>query len=175
MVRESHRTETSKFSPDATAGDGAVSRFRLQPPGRRVQFPQLVVAVLLVTVSALAHWGLIDRVIATGCPPIHTYAFDFGPFVITGSPGTPDFPVAYAPRRIVLDKILVDAAREAGAEIREGFSVDEIIREGGRVVGIAGRDKNGAAVSERAAVLVGADGRHSKVAAAVGAPCATIA
>ena len=54
MVRESHRTETSKLSPDATAGDGAVSRFRLQPPGRRVQVPQLVVAVLLVTVSALA-------------------------------------------------------------------------------------------------------------------------
>lgn len=54
MVRESHRTDTSKLSPDATAGDGAVSRFRLQPAGRRVQVPQLVVAVLLVTVSALA-------------------------------------------------------------------------------------------------------------------------
>jgi hypothetical protein len=54
MVRESRRTVTSSLSPDATAGDGAGSRFRLQPPGRRVQVPQLVVAVLLVAVSALA-------------------------------------------------------------------------------------------------------------------------
>ena len=35
-------------------------------------------------VSALSRWGLLDRLTATGCPPTHTYTFDFGPFKIAG-------------------------------------------------------------------------------------------
>jgi flavin-dependent dehydrogenase len=42
---------------------------------------------------------------------------------------------AYCPRRTVLDKLLIDAAGEAGAEIREGFTLDELIIEDGTVVG----------------------------------------
>jgi flavin-dependent dehydrogenase len=110
---------------------------------------------------------LIDRLCFTGCPPIHTYTYDFGQVMISGAPGTADSPVAYCPRRTVLDKLLVDAAVEAGAELREGFTVDEILMEGGRVAGIKGRSKSGAAVTERATVVVGADGRHSLVADAV--------
>ena len=52
-------------------------------------------------------------------------------------------PVAYCPRRTVLDKLLVDAAAEAGAEVREGFTVEEVLIEDGRVVGIKGRSKGG--------------------------------
>src|SRR5690606_25697132 len=63
---------------------------------------------------ALAGWGLLDRLAATGCPPIHTYAFDFGAFTIEGAPGTPESPVAYCPRRTVLDQLLVEAAAQAG-------------------------------------------------------------
>jgi 2-polyprenyl-6-methoxyphenol hydroxylase-like FAD-dependent oxidoreductase len=62
-----------------------------------------------LAVAALSQWGLLDRLRATGCPPVHTYAFDFGPFTISGSPGTEDAPVAYCPRRTILDKLLVDA------------------------------------------------------------------
>ena len=98
--------------------------------------------------AALARWGLLDRLTATGCPPIHTYAFDFGPFTLAGSPGTTDAPVAYCARRTVLDKLLVDAAAEAGAEIREGFTVEELLIEDGRVVGIKGRSKGGETVTE---------------------------
>ena len=39
-------------------------------------------------VTALRRWGLLDRLVASGCPPIDTYAFDFGPFTITGAPGS---------------------------------------------------------------------------------------
>ena len=74
---------------------------------------------------------------------------------------------AYCPRRTILDKLLVDAAAEAGAEVREGFTVEEILIEDGRVVGIKGRSKHGGTVTERAQVVVGADGRHSLVAEAV--------
>jgi len=118
-------------------------------------------------VAALKRWGLLDRVVATGCPAIRQYVYDFGPVTIAGSPGTEESPVAYAPRRTVLDKILVDAAAEAGAEVREEFSVDELLFDGERVIGIRGRSKGGERVTERARVVIGADGRHSLVARAV--------
>jgi 2-polyprenyl-6-methoxyphenol hydroxylase-like FAD-dependent oxidoreductase len=135
----------------ATFPSDTVSTHIMHPPG----------------VAALTRWGLRDRLAASGCPPIHTYTFDFGPFTISGSPGTMESPVAYCPRRTVLDKLLVDAAAEAGAEIREGFTVDEILSDAGRVVGIKGHSKTGEQVTERGRVVVGADGRYSAVAGAV--------
>ncbi len=136
----------------------------------RATFPSDTVSTHVLQplgVAALTRWGLLDRLVATGCPPIHTYTYDFGPFTLSGAPGTKDAPVAYCPRRTVLDKLLVDAAAEAGAEVREGFTVEAVVIEDGRVVGIKGRSKDGATVTERARVVVGADGRHSMVAAAV--------
>jgi len=136
----------------------------------RATFPSDTVSTHVVHplgVAALARWGLIDRLTVTGCPPIHTYTFDFGPFTIAGSPGTNYAPVAYCARRTVLDKLLVDAAAEAGAEIREGFTVEEVLIEDERVVGIKGRSKGGEAMTERARLVIGADGRYSVVAEAV--------
>lgn len=119
-------------------------------------------------VAALQRWGLREQLEATGCPPIDTHFFDFGPFTISGTP-RPTYGVStgYCARRTVLDKLLVDAARDAGAEIREGFTVDEILAEGNTVVGIRGHDADGGAVTERARVVIGADGRNSRVAKAV--------
>src|SRR6478752_7738171 len=68
----------------------------------RASFPSDTVSTHLVhprAVNALSRWGLLDRLVATGCPPIHTYAFDFGAFTIAGAPGTDRDPVAYCPRR----------------------------------------------------------------------------
>lgn len=133
----------------------------------RASFPSDTVSTHVVqplAVGLLSQWGLLDRLVATGCPPIHTYSFDFGPFTIAGTPGTDEHPVAYCPRRTILDKLLVDAAAESGAEIREGFAVEDLLVEDGRVTGIKGRSKKGTAVAERARVVVGADGRHSLVA-----------
>ena len=133
----------------------------------RSTFPSDTVSTHVVqplAAAALGRWGLLDRLTATGCPPIHTYAFDFGPFAISGRPGPDDSPVGYCPRRTILDKLLVDAAAEAGAEIREAFAVEEVIVEDGHVTGIKGRTKGGAAVSEHARVVIGADGRHSLLA-----------
>ena len=139
----------------------------------RATFPSDTVSTHLLHplgADALSRWGLLDRLVATGCPPIHTYSFDFGPLTISGAPGTDNAPVAYCPRRTILDKLLVDAAAEAGADVREGFTVEKVLIEDGRVVGIEGRSKHGNAVSERAKVVVGADGRASVVAAAVRPP-----
>jgi hypothetical protein len=59
----------------------------------------------------------------------------FGPFTIVGAPGTREAPVAYCPRRTILDKLLVDAAAQSGAEVREGFAVEAVLIEDGRAVG----------------------------------------
>jgi len=134
------------------------------------KFPSDTISTHLLhppTVAALERWGLLDELKATGCPPIARYLFDFGPpVVISGAPKTDTGQVAYCPRRTILDKLLVDAASQAGAEVREGFAVDQIIWEGDRVTGIRGYS-NGKTVTESARVVIGADGRHSMVAKAV--------
>ncbi|MGH3754674.1 MAG: NAD(P)/FAD-dependent oxidoreductase [Pseudonocardiaceae bacterium] len=135
----------------ATFPSDTISTHQVHPPG----------------VAALRSWGLLDRLVATGCPPIHTYSFDFGLFTISGKPGTDDNPVAYGPRRTVLDKLLVDAAAEAGAEVRDGFIVSDVVFEDGRVAGVRGHSRNGSTVTEHARVVVGADGWRSLVAQSV--------
>jgi AAA ATPase domain/FAD binding domain len=68
----------------------------------------------------------------------------------------------------LLDRVLVDAARAAGAEIRENFAVEEILGDG-QVTGIRGREKGAPSVTEQARLVIGADGKHSLVATAVNA------
>jgi flavin-dependent dehydrogenase len=135
----------------ATFPSDTVSTHMIHPPG----------------IAALRRWGVLDAMLATGVPPVDTYAFDFGPFTLAGAPGTEETPLAYAPRRTRIDKVLVDAAAEAGAEVREGFTVDEILVEDGRVTGIRGHGRGGQPVTEHARVVVGADGFRSVVAEAV--------
>ena len=106
---------------------------------------------------------------ATGCPGIDTYAFDFGTVTISGAPGTDEAPLAYAPRRTVLDLQLAAAAVEAGAELREGFTVEGLVVEDGRVTGVRGHGNGEPALELRARVVVGADGHHSRVARLAGA------
>jgi flavin-dependent dehydrogenase len=134
----------------------------------RATFPSDTISTHLVHapgMARLAGWGLADRVVATGCPPIDTYRFDLGPFAIVGAPGLPDGQLpAHAPRRLVLDNILVDAAAEAGAEVRERFSVEGLLTEDGVVTGIRGREGAGSPIVERARIVIGADGVDSVVA-----------
>jgi flavin-dependent dehydrogenase len=117
-------------------------------------------------VARLGDWGLLERVAASGCPPERWTTLDVGPFALS-APVSPAGAVAdaYAPRRTVLDTILVEAAAEAGAEIRTGYPVDDLVFEDGAVVGI-----RSARAVDRARVVVGADGRNSFVARAVRAP-----
>jgi 2-polyprenyl-6-methoxyphenol hydroxylase-like FAD-dependent oxidoreductase len=122
-------------------------------------------------VAMLRRWGLLDQVIACGCPPVARFRFDYGPVVLAGSPPPLDgVGECYAPRRTILDTILVEAAARAGAEVRPAFTVDGVLTDGGRVAGIRGHARGGATLKERARLVVGADGRRSLVARAVAAP-----
>jgi flavin-dependent dehydrogenase len=153
---------------------GASLALLLARRGRRVlaldraHFPSDTVSTHFLwprTTAALARWGLLDALAATGCPPIETVNMYTGSIAMRGRPEPVDGTAAmYCPRRTVLDKLLVDAAREAGAEVREGALVRDVIREGARIVGVRGDG-----IEERASVVVGADGMNSGIADAVGA------
>ena len=156
---------------------GAATSLLLARAGRRVlvvdraTFPSDTISTHMVWqrgVNQLIEWALGDRMAAIGAPPIERVEMDFGPFALKGAlPPVGRAQYAYAPRRTRLDKMLVDAAAEAGAEVREGFTVDEVVFNGDRVEGIRGRGKTGATVVEKAAVVIGADGAHSTLARAV--------
>jgi flavin-dependent dehydrogenase len=119
----------------------------------------------------LQRWGLLDEVIATNCPPVPEMTIHMGDFPLTGRIPVPDgIAGLYAPRRKYLDHILARAAVTAGAELREGFTVRELLWDGDSVVGIRGESKGSASVTERARIVIGADGLHSVVARSVGAP-----
>jgi flavin-dependent dehydrogenase len=125
--------------------------------------------------ACLARWGLLDRLAGTNLPPVTELTFDAGSSVVRGSvPRVDQVQAMYSPRRTVLDAMLVDAAREAGAEILEGFDVEELISDDGAVAGVSGRARGArrtgsSASTFRARLVVGADGKHSRVAAAVAA------
>src|SRR5215218_8998914 len=128
----------------------------------RVRFPSETMSTHFLQIEGvrrLRDWGLLDRLVAAGTPPISTLTMDFGLARVPVSQAV-DGLAAYCPRRSVLDTILAGEAVAAGAELREEFSVQEVIFEDGRVAGIRGRSKGGDTVEERARVVIGADGRN---------------
>jgi hypothetical protein len=69
--------------------------------------------------ARLHRWDLLDRVAETNCPPIRRCEIDLRPITLVGEPsGEGGIFDAYSPRRIILDKILVDAAVAAGRRSR---------------------------------------------------------
>lgn len=128
-------------------------------------------ALMRGSVFLLSRWGVLDRVVEAGTPPVRQTRFDYGddPVTVAIKP-TPGVDALYAPRRTVLDRALVDAAEAAGAEIRYGLTVDGLLRDdSGRVVGVHGRDRSGGGFTARARLTVGADGTRSVVAREAGA------
>jgi 2-polyprenyl-6-methoxyphenol hydroxylase-like FAD-dependent oxidoreductase len=120
----------------------------------------------------LARWGLLETLAATGAPPICRHmTFDVGPFALRGTiPDANDGMGGFCPRRTVLDSLLLHAAADAGVDVREGFTVDELLVTDDTVIGVRGHGRGAAVVDERARVVVGADGVSSFVARAVRAP-----
>lgn len=140
----------------------------------RAKFPSDTMSTHFVQAPGMARlqqWGLDDEVFASNCPPVTAAHFDMG----GGEVMDFDIPLhegvrgLVAPRRYILDKILVDAAVDAGAELAEGVSIDSLIYEGDRVAGVKGHTSTGN-FEARARFVIGADGRHSVVARETEAP-----
>ncbi len=128
-------------------------------------------ALMRPGVAMLARWGVLDQVRAAGTPPVNEVVYHYGPETVTiPVPPRADVDALYAPRRTVLDAILVSAAIEAGAEVSHRTSLRGIVRDGaGRVVGAHLRHGRQDRLV-RCRWLVGADGARSRVAREVAAP-----
>jgi flavin-dependent dehydrogenase len=123
-------------------------------------------------VLQLARWGVLDAVIAAGTPAVRITTFHYDddalPVAIKPRDG---IDALYAPRRTVLDPILVDAARRAGAEILHDVHATDLLRDtSGRVCGVVLADRVGTRLPIRAEHVIGADGLRSTVAQLVCAP-----
>ena len=112
------------------------------------------------TAMLLARWGLLDRVLATNCPAVTSTITDMGDFPLAGDGLEVDgIPLGLGPRRSRLDHVLVEAAVEAGAELREGFAVHDFATAGGSILGVLARSAaDGTSLHERARIVIGAEG-----------------
>lgn len=117
-------------------------------------------------VLQLGRWGLLDAVAAAGSPAIRRTRFLYahGEAVEVEIRPSAGVPALYAPRRHLLDRLLVDAAAEAGAEVRHEVTVTSLLQDGDRVAGVRVLDQRRREVVLRAATTVGADGIRSTVA-----------
>lgn len=129
-------------------------------------------ALMRAGVLQLHRWGLLDAVRAAGTPVVRRATFHYGeealPVDIKARDGVDGL---YAPRRTVLDPILIGAARAAGAQVEHGTAVLELVHDqAGRVRGAVLRRSDRRPERVEAPLVIGADGLRSRVAAHVAAP-----
>jgi flavin-dependent dehydrogenase len=130
-------------------------------------------ALMRAGVMQLSRWGLLGRVVSVGTPAVRSAQFHYGNENIIRVAILPRAGVdaLYAPRRYLLDRLLVDAAQEAGAHILHQTTVTTLRRDTkGRIHGVSALTRDGRAIHIPARMTVGADGIRSTVAELVGAP-----
>ncbi|WP_439577790.1 NAD(P)/FAD-dependent oxidoreductase [Elioraea sp.] len=117
-------------------------------------------------VLQLARWGVLPALVKRGTPPVRTTTFHYGEEAIEVAikPGS-GIDALYAPRRTLLDSVLVDTAREAGVEVRYGMTLADLRHDGeGRVIGAVALDAEGRLNEFSTGLVIGADGIGSAVA-----------
>ncbi len=116
--------------------------------------------------TVLDRIGVLGAAREAGGVPIERFTLVNDDVRMDGSFAAESFPhLGMCVRRVTLDALLVDAAVATGADVRTGVKVTGVVTVADRVVGV---DTDQGVV--RAHLVVGADGRRSTVAAAVGAP-----
>jgi flavin-dependent dehydrogenase len=121
-------------------------------------------------VVQLNRWRLLPAVLDAGTPPIRDVVFHGGGTSMTRTiKDRLGVDMLVAPRRHVLDTLMVEAAVSAGATLLTGVTVDGVRRRfNGRVTGVRGHTDT-REVDISAQFVVGADGRRSRIARSVGA------
>ncbi|MET7296749.1 NAD(P)/FAD-dependent oxidoreductase [Streptomyces griseoloalbus] len=134
----------------------------------RASFPSDTMSTLYIHqpgIALLRKWGLLDAVAEAGTPKLTRLTYATQDVTVHGPiPALGDVDGTYAPRRHILDQIVVDAAVAAGTEFRDRTKVVGLLRDGDRVTGVRLRTAGGREAEERAHLVVGADGMRSTVA-----------
>ncbi|MDR0360830.1 MAG: NAD(P)/FAD-dependent oxidoreductase [bacterium] len=138
----------------------------------RDEFPSDTLSTHLMNPTAvgrLARLGVLADVEAAGFRRITRMRTWIDDCCFEGPAGPGGASFSLAPRRAVLDSVLIDHAVTAGAEFEQRTRAENLIVEDGRVAGAVLQRVHGDRRSVRAEVVVGADGRQSRVAQWVGA------
>jgi flavin-dependent dehydrogenase len=128
-------------------------------------------ALMRVAVLQLSRWGVLERVAAAGTPRVRETHFHYEDEVTTVPIKARDgVDGLYAPRRSLLDALLVDAAVASGVTVLHETRVLDLLRGAGdRVDGVVIQSASAGPVAVEAGIVVGADGRSSTVASRVAA------
>ncbi len=122
-------------------------------------------ALMRAGVLQLARWRLLDEIVDAGTPAIHRGTFQYGEQrVVIDIKPSHGVDALYAPRRTVLDPILVRAAVDAGVDVHFGTSVTDLMWRGRSAVGVRAVTPDGRNVELRAPLVIGADGIRSTIA-----------
>ena len=122
-------------------------------------------ALMRGAVVQLHRWNILPGVIASGTAPVRSATFFYGDDPVRIPVKARDgIDALYAPRRYVLDRLLVDAAAAAGADVVFGVRLTALDRSAGVVSGVVVEDGSGGAHRVAARLVVGADGSRSTVA-----------
>src|SRR4051812_47223501 len=160
---------------------GAATALGLAARGRRVllldaaTFPSDTLSTHLLWSDALAAFdrlGLLPAILATGAPAITRFRLVYDDLANEAPIPTRDnYPPLLSVRRLVLDDLLLRRARQSpNVTIREGVTVRDLLRDGDTITGVSGHLRDsGETLTAHGRVTIGADGRHSLVARAVGA------
>jgi flavin-dependent dehydrogenase len=122
----------------------------------------------LAAVGALKRLGVLDDILAAGFRRVTRHRTWIDDCCFEGPAGPPGM-FSLCPRRTVLDSTLLEHAVKAGAQFEQRTRVDGLLREDGQVVGAVLQSTGGERREVHARVVVGADGKSSKVAEWVGA------
>lgn len=125
-------------------------------------------ALMRAGVMQLDRWGILPAVRAAGTPPVRRTLFHYpGETVQVTIRPSIGVDALYAPRRTVLDPLLIDAAAAAGAHVLDRTALVDLLQEGDRVAGVRVRGADGKERVLRSRITIGADGIRSDVAGAV--------
>jgi menaquinone-9 beta-reductase len=122
-------------------------------------------------VLQLHKWGLLQAIRDLGTPPIRRATFSYnGDELSVPIKPRDGVDALYAPRRTVVDRVLVDAAARAGVEVSFGLRLVDVERAiNGRVTGVVVHDEDHETAVVGAPLVIGADGLRSTLARLVGA------
>jgi len=128
-------------------------------------------ALMRGAVVQLRRWNILPAIIESGATPVRRATFVYGEESVSVPIASRDgVDALYAPRRDVLDRLLVDAAGAAGADLVYGVRLKGLHRSGnGRVTGVCLEDESGRLHHVASRLVVGADGMRSTVARLVDA------